>query len=174
MTKVIDKAYIYECDLKQFFPSVNVSKLTSLLEATLKLPIGMSNGITTLNCRLPVLPKEILLEEKYTINDGPKEMRLILEEEYDFKKSQLDWFNIAPDGGVRVLQTPIGVPQGAPTSPLLAILILVKSFLVQEQSISYADDPIFYSNSDFEIKDEPIMGIRLHEGKSAWVKREGK
>jgi hypothetical protein len=58
-----------------------------------------------------------------------------------------------------------GVPQGAPTSPFLSILIL-KDFLTQVPSISYADDPIFYSNEDFVIKDDPEKGIILNEDKS--------
>jgi hypothetical protein len=58
-----------------------------------------------------------------------------------------------------------GVPQGAPTSPLTSILTL-KKFLSQQPSISYADDPIFYNNEDFDIKDEPENGIRINEEKS--------
>jgi len=47
-----------------------------------------------------------------------------------------------------------GVPQGSPTSPILSILLL-SNFLKQQLSTSYADDPVFYSDKDFEIKDEP-------------------
>jgi hypothetical protein len=59
----------------------------------------------------------------------------------------------------------VGVPQGAPTSPLLAILTL-KTFLTQQKSVSYADDPIFYGDSDFTIQDEPKAGIVINAEKS--------
>lgn len=66
-----------------------------------------------------------------------------------------------------------GVPQGAPTSPFLSISIL-GNFLSQQSSISYADDPVFYGEKDFEIKDDPENGIILNEEKSGWVRRDGK
>lgn len=62
-----------------------------------------------------------------------------------------------------------GVVQGFSTSPFLAILIL-KGFLTQGapkvKSVSYADDPIFYSDEDFEIKGVPLRGIEINESKS--------
>jgi len=58
-----------------------------------------------------------------------------------------------------------GVPQGAPTSPFLSILTL-KDFLTQVPSVSYADDPIFYSDKDFEIKDDKENGIEINQEKS--------
>lgn len=62
-----------------------------------------------------------------------------------------------------------GVVQGFSTSPFLAILIL-KGFLTQGspkvKSVSYADDPIFYSDEDFDIKDVPLRGIEINESKS--------
>lgn len=65
-----------------------------------------------------------------------------------------------------------GVPQGAPTSPFLSILTL-KEFLSQQKSVSYADDPIFYSDEDFTIKEDAYNGIILNKEKSSWVKRDG-
>jgi len=65
-----------------------------------------------------------------------------------------------------------GVPQGAPTSPFLSILTL-KDFLTQVPSVSYADDPIFYSDEDFEIKEDIYNGIELNREKSSWIKRDG-
>jgi len=64
-------------------------------------------------------------------------------------------------------KTTTGVPQGAPTSPLLSILI-IKDFLKQVPSISFADDPIFYSRRPFQIKDDPAIGVETHkEGEKA-------
>ena len=66
-----------------------------------------------------------------------------------------------------------GVPQGAPTSPLLSIMSL-RHFLQQVPSVSYADDPIFYSDEDFKIRGMKKYGIVIHPEKSGWVKKEGK
>jgi len=66
-----------------------------------------------------------------------------------------------------------GVPQGSPTSPLLAISVLGE-LLSQVESVSYADDPIFYSNKPFKITDDPNKGIILNHDKSGWVKKDGK
>lgn len=65
-----------------------------------------------------------------------------------------------------------GVAQGAPTSPLLAILTL-KDFLSQVPSVSYADDPIFYSDKPISIKDEPNNGIYISWEKSHLIKEKG-
>jgi len=58
-----------------------------------------------------------------------------------------------------------GVPQGAPTSPFLSIITL-KEFLSQQDSISYADDPVFFGDRPFVIHDDPKSGIVLHPEKS--------
>jgi len=42
----------------------------------------------------------------------------------------------------------------------------LKNYLSQQDSTSYADDPIFYSNSPFVIKDEQENGIINSEEKS--------
>jgi len=59
----------------------------------------------------------------------------------------------------------VGVPQGAPTSPFLSILIL-KKFLTQQRSVSYADDPVFFGDQEFKIYDYPAEGITIHPEKS--------
>jgi len=58
-----------------------------------------------------------------------------------------------------------GVPQGSNHGPLLANLVM-KKFLSQVPSISYADDGIFYSNEPFEILEDPLSGIHIHPEKS--------
>lgn len=44
-----------------------------------------------------------------------------------------------------------GMPQGFPTSPFMSMLSL-RSFLTQQTSVSYADDPVFFGDTEFEIK----------------------
>jgi len=58
-----------------------------------------------------------------------------------------------------------GVPQGAPTSPFLSIITL-KKFLSQQRSVSYADDPVFFGDEEFSIRDFPEEGIKIHPEKS--------
>jgi len=53
---------------------------------------------------------------------------------------------------------PGGFPQGMPMSPFLSILALEK-YLSQQDSTSYADDPLFYSNTDFKVVDESENGV---------------
>jgi hypothetical protein len=180
MTKVIDKPYIYECDLKQFFPSVNVSKLGKLLETDLKVPLTVSTGLFELNSSLPVLPKDVKLDENYTLNTKEKLRNLKEEQNWDWAEDVPDkYYNSSSAGGFKMNSTgavdfwenPIGVPQGAPTSPLISILILVKSFLTQTSSVSYADDPIFYGDQPFEIEEFPDLGVVLNKDKSSWVKK---
>ena len=66
-----------------------------------------------------------------------------------------------------------GLPQGAATSPYLSLLVMRK-FLTQQQSISYADDPIFFGKSPFQIVDDPMNGLELSQEKSGWIKYNGK
>jgi hypothetical protein len=59
-----------------------------------------------------------------------------------------------------------GVTQGGSISPILSTIIL-DDFINQAPSVIYADDPIFYSNHPFEIKDDPEKGIIINKDKSA-------
>lgn len=68
---------------------------------------------------------------------------------------------------------PGGFPQGMPMSPFLSILALGK-YLSQQDSTSYADDPLFYSNENFKVVDEPENGIISSPEKSKWVISNGR
>lgn len=76
------------------------------------------------------------------------------------------------EGAVLDKRSLFGVAQGSPTSPLLSILAL-KTFLQQQNSLSYADDPIFWGDHDFQIEDDEFQGIKLNKEKSGWIKRNG-
>lgn len=58
-----------------------------------------------------------------------------------------------------------GVPQGSNTGPLLSLIPLL-DYLKQVPSVSYADDGLFYSDTPFEIKDLPHLGVILNKDKS--------
>lgn len=74
---------------------------------------------------------------------------------------------------LRIDSLPGGVPQGAPSSPFLAILALRK-YLQQQSNVNYADDQVFYGNKPFNIVDFPEDGIIHNQEKSGWIKKEGK
>jgi hypothetical protein len=74
-----------------------------------------------------------------------------------------------------------GVPQGAPTSPLLASIILPGSIIGRPgiETVAYADDGLYYGN----ISDTPLItpntgmvkgNIYFNLDKTGWVKRDGK
>lgn len=208
--RIIESKYIYECDLKQFFPSVDIKSISKQLQEW-KIPDSIIVELEQLNISTPSYPAVGLLPEfenwfydwcaKSGENLRMDSMKLI-EKGWDV------WSRSHTDDGLPILRVedleamfnlreykyppykiidqlfinPIppdleysyqGVPQGSPTSPILSITTL-KDFLSQQPSISYADDPIFYGNKPFEIKDEPNKGINLHETKSGWVKYNGK
>lgn len=217
---LLDKPFVYECDLKQFFPSVNLDVLNSRL-LKLKVPIWVVNWIDAVNSRLPKLPSKVEVPEdkareeeswmgalsralkradprpsfgnerfkqgiaidlktRVLLQDGShkyiewEEMESLLPPRGRFDRRK---YRILPPEdpaipGAKDRQSRVGVPQGAPTSPFLSILILNK-FLSQQESISYADDPVFFGDTSFKIYDSPHEGITIHPEKSGWVKREG-
>lgn len=65
-----------------------------------------------------------------------------------------------------------GMPQGFPTSPFMSMLSL-RSFLTQQTSISYADDPVFFGDSEFEIKACGPANQEISKEKSNWIKKDG-
>jgi hypothetical protein len=60
--QIYEKKYIYEFDLKNFFGSVNVNKITEIL-INMGIPKKTCYDIENLNRCLPKLPKELLLDE---------------------------------------------------------------------------------------------------------------
>jgi len=59
-----------------------------------------------------------------------------------------------------------GVPQGCNLSPLLSLIPLRYYFLVQQESVSYADDGLFFGNEPFDIIDDEFIGVELNKKKS--------
>lgn len=77
-----------------------------------------------------------------------------------------------------------GLAQGSALSPLLSVLPLLVLEELEEKygikAIYYADDGILYCDADEDILellqtilDENGTGVRVHDLKSGWVKREG-
>lgn len=215
--KVIENNFIYECDLKQFFPSVHVNTISEVLESY-GMPKRVMYWLENINRCLPEFPLEEKLDEsKYKMTaqdqkdiangyfrwesklydpvrhlvdantgtftswegtykaDGWELLHSILAEEQMnlFEFVQMQWALLDSYSATTMPGHFVGVPQGAPTSPLTSILTL-KDFLTQKPSISYADDPIFYDKEDFDIKGDSNKGIIIHEQKSRFIKRDNR
>lgn len=200
--KTLSNKFIYETDLKGFFPEVSVWKVLDVLDKSASV---FKTWILKLSESKPKLPKKELLDEsKYkkptglwslltplgskahvtgwkakTVNGvtyavPPRENIL-----NDLKYSEYVWRDLESKGLKTRLEfenyglIPGGFPQGSPISPFLSILA-IKEYLSQQNSTNYADDQIFFGNSDFEVRDNPEYGIIHSEEKCKWVMREGK
>lgn len=145
---IIDKRNIYETDIKGFFDNIKLIEITEELRKG-NIPNRMNNWLWKLNECIPRLPKvQRLLENKP-------------------KPSIFDSYNLLDSKGVA---------QGAPTSPFLAILCMPQ-YLTQNKNVNfvnYADDQIFASDEEFEIKDFPKKGIEHAPEKCGWIKKDGK
>lgn len=69
-----------------------------------------------------------------------------------------------------------GLPQGSSLSPILTILVLNNWIKEQNQGdfVFYADDGLFFSNKEIEIKSDTERGIILNMEKSGYIKYKGK
>jgi hypothetical protein len=63
---VYNAKYIYECDLKQFFPSVYLSAINKKLKEY-HVPKNIIDYLHEINKRTPELPKELKLDEHHVI-----------------------------------------------------------------------------------------------------------
>jgi len=198
--KVLDSPWIYECDLEQFFPSVHSNEISKVL-IELDMPKRWVYWLQNLNICQPELPEELKLDESryiMTKQDHYEVMNGIYNPEsrmYDpvrdfiacngieilyevtgkrniFEIVQEQWAIFDHYSPSKVVGMMEGVPQGLPTSPITSILTL-KEFLTQVPSVSYADDPIFYNDKEFVIKEDLNKGIKLNKSKSGWVRRNG-
>jgi hypothetical protein len=190
---VYNAKYIYEADLKQFFPSVYLNAINNKL-TEYRVPPFIINYFHEINKRTPLLPKQLKLDESHVIrkqktiesmymgtimantqyfNYPVQELNRPLERKYGAHNFLNNYEGIEENlTRFKYMQDQInfnlrGVNQGTPTSPLLSTLTL-REFLRQPgiNSVCYADDPVFWSNSEFKVRDIPQRGILLHPEKS--------
>lgn len=192
---ILNKKYIYEADLTNFFNEVNLNTLDRRLRQ-LGFPENVIALLRVINSHGAKLPSILKIDEtpqiekdfqlgkpeaiaKLNLNKGYNPHLLSVSKVMDIES----FLKLSNTGApthredIKLYKTPWkgdrGLPQGAPTSPLLSILIL-KDFLTQVPSVSYADDPIFYDDKEFSLWENPHQGIEISPSKSMWVKFNGK
>jgi hypothetical protein len=142
LLKVIGAKDIFEFDLKKFFDLVNLDAVSAKL-AQKGVPIQLVRQLYYINCSAVKLPKRVRLNEFEHMMKGLM-MRTHSPDEIINHPRPLSYM-------YRVR----GLPQGAPTSPLLATLCLEGSILDRPglPGVMYADDGLYYG----DIGDTPII-----------------
>lgn len=159
--ELLNKPYIYEFDLKNFFGEVRSDKVDEILE-TKGVPNWLRSQILKINYALPKLPGIELIEEDI-VQRKAHHLSYPFMKEWNADETREWAFSHIPFKGL---------PQGSALSPTLSILVLNK-FLRQEISLSYADDGLFFGDKEFKIIQHKKNGIILHPKKSQWVKFAG-
>lgn len=192
--RVLDKKYIYEFDLKQFFSGVSHIKVLETLQK-LEVPDKGIDWLCAVNTTLVNLPKTELLDESlekdswYNTYEALRSWGDIMEEELNMtnileemakKEGHSDVYEMAKyfhdvvwkgaEGGKLR-----GLPQGLNTSPILSISTLIDWYKELKnrniELLMYADDGLMYSNEPFDPYFDPL--VIKHEDKSGWVKLDG-
>lgn len=156
---------IVEFDLKGFFDSVRLTKVSQVLRG-LGLPRYMVARLDRLNSSAPTLPNKLKLDESNAL-----------------LKQRLEKVGSSISAGEEADRK--GVPQGAPTSPLLATMVLKDSIMSAWKSVMYADDGLIYGEKALDGAKLPVSldsllkrdmgdsGVQVHPEKSSWVRKDG-
>jgi retron-type reverse transcriptase len=111
----------------------------------LGVPKDFVDYIFEINQSYPSLPKEKLMDETLAIKKAI--FKIFKHNELKTEIQQIFQKDSVPARFA-------GVPQGSGLGPILSILLL-KEFLSQRESVSYADDGLFFSDEEFTIKGDP-------------------
>jgi hypothetical protein len=195
--KVYEQPDIWEYDFRSYFDKINIQYLGELL-LQYKLPVQVTTILISLNLTRPhnwmewkqkirswVEPRtKEEVEQRWrhhAINEAMlnlyKSPIFFSEREFATENFRKEWLRYGTqyikDKSLSIYQ---GVAQGAPTSPLLAILCL-NPIINNRNIIQYADDGFIYGRGDVESEFRKLLptesGIEINEEKSSWVKRNG-
>ncbi len=180
LPKLESSPNVYEFDLKEFFPSVDLlHNRRRLIESG--IPTYISNYLYTLNQSIVKLTphdkidessyREVLYDSDWTLNPNlEKSMLEDLKGENPQSSSKVKKYI---EEGFK-LQRTRGVPQGASTSCGVSTLNLIGLFNKIENLIMYADDGIVLPEKEETPKLTDIpAGIEQNIEKSGWVKKSG-
>lgn len=176
LKKAIYARDIFEFDLKQFFPNVNLDAISFKLIQK-GVPVNLVRQLYYINCSACVI------KPPYRLNEFENMMKKLIMDNRDPDEV------INHPRPISYMYRMKGVPQGAPTSPLLATIVLENSILDRRglTAIMYADDGIYYGDfTDGYTGNErhtiPIItpnsgmvtaNIFFNHEKSRWVKKDG-
>jgi len=173
--KIDHYKYIYEYDLRNYFEEIDIDMLTIRLKQA-KIPHDEVYWIKSIISNTPVLPENQYLHESNVHRKEWDRVSKFIEFSQTEKPLENSFNKNAAEVLKNVLSLPKplkGVPQGCNLSPLLSLIPLRYYFLVQQESVSYADDGVFFGNEPFEIIDDEFIGVELNKKKSGWVKYDG-
>lgn len=200
--KIPKYRYIYEIDLKGCFDNIQSEYVSHELEK-LGVPPRYIYYLENLNRCTPKFKKEDMIDETQlrdksmwkhlgkpeyappaSMMDAWNEMepenqavvRAMLEPGQtieEFIQEQWALWDSMANSPATLGTSHLGLPQGAATSPILTALVINEFTKQCEDSVFYADDGIFFSNSPIEIKDDPDKGIYLNKEKSHIIKENG-
>jgi len=129
---------IYEFDLKNFFGSLKLGEVQNVLYGRYHFPPSEFKFIKQLNLNQPKLPREQRLDESkarlYSLEQGKTLPR--------DKLFNLLYNSLDSDTEYKME----GVPQGSPLSPILSILMLEHTLLINPNTVMYADDGIVFGS----------------------------
>jgi len=127
---------IYEFDLKNFFGSLRLGEVQNQLYGRYKFPTREFKFLEQLNLRQPKLGRQPKLDESkvrlYSLEQSgtlPKDKKYNL---FNATTEMMERYNTE------------GVPQGSPLSPILSILMLEHTIMVNPHCVMYADDGVVF------------------------------
>lgn len=178
---------VYEFDLTQFFPSVNLAEMERIMISELGFPRYIAKYLTKLNRSITTLCKEDKLNEdndrKVFLTPSGKvnpnleeEMRKKIEDEMSRDNFKIDDLkSILPNSEWKIYRTH-GVPQGAGTSCSLSTISLWYVFKRLKDIVTmFADDGICFPKKAEDIKyiNDKKRGVKQNSDKSSWFKKNG-
>lgn len=208
LSEVISSRDIVEFDLQSFFEKVKLAGI-GLRLSELKVPEEIIKWITKINLHGPKLPPETKVDETLarvknistakSLLSYPGAERQIGKRRWSssldyggglsrwvgyYRLQRHGWATGLSEEEFRALGAGMdgeGVPQGAPTSPLLATLCLHNTLFSPNnpfKTVMYADDGLIHGDnisvSDLmEKKDWATDGIHIHPEKTLQIKKDG-
>jgi len=202
--KLIEKDYIFEWDFKGFFDNIYVDRITNALKRR-GVPENIYLFFQNVNKSFVELPARQLLNEARVIRGKRQELSISDKKRNLYDDLTADLNNEPYSREIRKIahndsrpyvnprfnrplankylyrnrtESYLGVAQGAPTSPILANLIMNLWTKMHERRgldiVAYADDSVSFANKEISVNIPLESGILINPEKSGYVKFAGK